>query len=171
MAGVVLQNPNLVWQKVKNYLSAINSSISATATTGSCPAIQNAFLDLKNYMSQDKRNITLQLIPFSAEDVITAAGYLPLGAGACTIYGIYAKGRRTSATTLSVFQIFDASDNTGAAPLFTRSFNAAGQEFCYIDGVGLPIATELCISNDTAVGGQTESTAALSCDGFVIVGA
>ncbi len=175
MAGVVLQNGNLVWQKVKNYLSALNAAVSTTVSAGSCPAIQNSFMDLKAYLAQDKRNISLQFIPFAAEDAITAAGYLPLGAGACTFYALYARARRsTTASTKEWLQIGDGTDNTGGATqtIVSARINGPGQEFCYINGLGAAVATELYISSTTDPSGQTETTTAeLSFDGFVIVGA
>jgi hypothetical protein len=165
MAGVVTQSGNLVWQKVKNALS-VNISTN--------PAHQLAFLSgLKPWLAEQKRNPDLQFLPYSAEDIVTAGGYQPIAAGACTIYGVYGKGRRTSGTTAAFFQIFDQADNTASTTLIIAGtrLNLTGQSFSMLFPAGLIVATELTLAADTTVAGATESSAADACDGFVIVGA
>jgi hypothetical protein len=176
MAGVVLQNGNLVWQKVKNYLSAINTTAVAgvPGNRGANPGIVAGFAGLKAWLAQQKRNPDLQFIPFSAANARTAGGYLPLAAGACTLYGVYAKARRTSATTAEWLQVGDGTDNTGGdtQTIVAMRINLAGDEYCYLNGNGTIVAAELYISATTTLSGQTETTTdALAMDGFVIVGA
>lgn len=174
--AVVTQSANLVWQKVKNAISVANPVLAAgtnppTGQPGATGAASGAFLDLKMYLSQQKRNPDLQFIPFASEDAIAANGDLMI-TGAGTLYAIYVRGRRTSATTASFFQAFDALDNTTAtATLVTSLFNVTGQEIVWINATGtMKFATGLTVAFDTTVAGATESTAALSGDGFVIVG-
>ncbi len=178
MAVVVTQSGNLVWQKVKNAITVANPVLAAgtnppTGQPGATIAAFRGFLEgLKYHLAQQKRNIDLQFIPFAAEDAIANLGYNPITTGAGTLYGAYVRGRRTSATTKSFFQVFDANDNaTSTATIITGMFNLKGQEFVWFDASGnTKFATGLTIAFDTAVEGATESTAALSGDGFVIVG-
>lgn len=152
---------NKVWQKVKNYLSANNGN----------PAAQGAFADLKAFMAQQKRNPDLQFIPFTAEQAVTDTGTDLVGA-ACTLYGIYAKGRRTTGTTASFLAVHAAATNGATTTtLVTSRFKAVSQEFSFVTGAGLACETGCTISAATAVGGATESTAADAADGFLIVGA
>lgn len=159
--AIATQSANLVWQKVKNALSAANAN----------PAAQGAFQDLKFWLSQQKKNIDLQFIPFAAEDIVTNGGYCP-DVDACTVYGVWVKGRRTTGTTSSFFALHDATDNSATTTtILTERFKATGQEFSWVSGVGQPIATDITLSAATAVGGATESSAADAGDGFVIIGA
>lgn len=158
--ALTTQNGNLVWQKVKNALSAANAN----------PANQAAFADLKVYLAQQKRNPDLQFVPYAAEDIVTNGGFAAC-TGACTLYGIWAKGRRTSGTTSSFFAAHAAADNNATTTtVLTKRFKVTGQEFAYVDGNGLAVETALTLSAATAVGGATESSAADACDGFVIIG-
>lgn len=159
--ALATQSGNLAWQKVKNALTAANAN----------PAAERAFRGLKEYIAQQKRNIDLQFIPYSAEGIVTNGGYSP-DVDACTIYGFWAKGRRTTGTTSSFLAVHDATDNSATTTtIFTERLKATGQEFAWVSGVGQPIATEITISAATAVGGATESTAADAADGFILIGA
>ncbi len=159
--ALVTESGNKVWQKVKNYLSANNAN----------PAAQGAFSDLKAWLAQQKRNPDLQFIPYTAEQATTDTGVDLVGA-ACTVYGFYAKGRRTTGTTSSFVAIHAAATNGATTTtLITTRFKAVSQEFSWVSGFGLACETGLTISAATAVGGATESTTADAADGFVIVGA
>lgn len=159
--ALTTQAGNLVWQKVQNALKAANAN----------PAQQGAFADLKVYIAQQKRNPDLQFIPFSAEQIVTDTGFQAADV-ACTLYGIWAKGRRTTGTTSSFFAAHAAATNGATTTtVSTARFKASGQEFAFVDGNGLAVETALTLSAATAVGGATESSAADACDGFVIVGA
>ena len=80
--AVVLENSQLVWQKVKNAL--------ANAT----PATQDAFQGLRKYLSTQGRNPDLQFIAYSEAQAIASAGTDLTGA-ACKVYGWYGKASRT----------------------------------------------------------------------------
>lgn len=159
--ALVTEAGNKVWQKAKNYLSAVNAN----------PASQNAFFDLKAYFAQQKRNPDLQFIPFTAEQATTDGGIDLVGA-ACTLYGFYGKGRRTSGTTASFLAIHDAASNAATTTtVVTNKFAILGKDFAWVSATGQPLATGCTISAATAVGGATESTTADAADGFLIVGA
>lgn len=153
------ENGNLVWQKVK--LALENSN----------PAMQATFAGLKTYLAQQKRNPNLQFAAFTAEQAVTNLGVDLIG-GASTVYGWYAKGRRTSGTTSSFLALHAAADNTATTTtLVTERFKVTGQEYAWASGNGVAAETGLAISAATTVGGATESATADAADGFVIVGA
>lgn len=156
--AITLQDGNLVWQKVNKALIGAN------------PATQEAFRNLKVYISTQKGNPQLTFLPFSAEQAITNLG-VDLAGQAVTIYGFYAKGRRTTGTTASFLSLNAAADNSATtATVVTARFKVTGQEFASIHPVGLACETGCTISAATTVGGSTESATADAADGFVIVG-
>ncbi len=159
--AIALQDGLFVWQKV------------AKALTNANPGISQPFRELKTYLATQGGNPQLQFIPFTAEQIVTAGGYSP-DVDACTIYGVYGKARRTSATTNAYFQLFDQTDNTASTTLitFVHRINLTGDAWgAVFPGGFYKHATELTIAADDTVAGATESTAALAADGFVIIGA
>jgi len=157
--ALTVQDGVLVWQKVK------------AALVGANPAAQDAFRTLRVYMATQGLNPQLQYCPFSAEDSVVNGGTSLVG-GACTLYGFYCKGRRTTGTTSAFQAIHDAADNSATTTtIVTSRFKATGQSFYWISPTGIALATDAVISSATAVGGATESAAADSGDGFIIVGA
>jgi len=164
--ALTTQSGNLVWQKVKNYLSNVNAS-----STGVTPVAQEAFLALKKFMAQNKRNPDLQFAPFTAEQAVTNGGTSLIG-GACTLYGLYYRARRTSGTTAAFLAIHDAADNSASTTtVVTAKIKATLNEGQILSGQGYALATDAVISCATAVGGATESATADAADGFIIVGA
>lgn len=157
--ALALQDGALVWQKV------------AKALAGANPASAAAFRELKTYLVTQGKNPDLQFIPFTAEQAVTAAGTDLVGA-ASTVYGIYAKGRRTSGTTSS-FLDFHAAATDAATTTTVDSFRfkAVGQQFATVHPSGVAFETGLTVHGATAVGGTVDSSAADSADGFVVVGA
>jgi hypothetical protein len=157
--ALTVQDGALVWQKV------------AKALMGANPASQAAFRDLKNYMTTQGGNPQLQFIPYTAAQAVVNLGTSLVG-GACTLYGWYEKNARTSGTTAAFSALHDASDNSATTTtVVTRKCKATGEQFAYVDPVGHVIATDVVISNATAVGGSTESSAANAGNGFILVGA
>ena len=157
--AVSLQDGTFVWQKVAKALMAAN------------PASQAAFRDLKNYMTTQGGNPQLQFVAYTAAQAIVNLGTDLIG-GASTLYGWYAKANRTTGTTASFQAIHDATDNSATTTTtVTRKINLTGQQFAYVDPVGLALATGAVISAATAVGGSTESAVADATIGFIIVGA
>jgi hypothetical protein len=102
---------------------------------------------------------------------VTAAGTDLTTATAATVYGIYAKGRRTSGTTSS-FLDFHAATTDAATTTTVDSirFKATGQQVAVIHPTGVAFETSVLVHGATAVGGTVDSSAADSADGFVIVG-
>jgi hypothetical protein len=157
--AIALQDGVLVWQKVAKALTSAN------------PASQKAFYDLKTYLVTQGQNPQLQFVPFTAEQIVTNNGYSP-DVDACTIYGVYLKGRRTTGTTSSFVAIHDAADNAATTTTIdTARFKAAGQSVSIIHPTGVAIATDITVSGATTVGGPTESSAADAADGFLVIGA
>lgn len=158
--AIALQDGVLVWQKVKN------------ALVGANPAHQNAFRVLREYLATQGGNPQLQFVPYSAELITTNAGYSP-DVDAATLYGVYGKGRRTSGTTKAFFQLFAQADNTASTTLIIYGTRLAvtGQSFAATFPTGIAFETELTVACDTTVAGDTESSAADACDGFVLIGA
>ena len=165
--AVALQSPNLVWQKVKNALSNIQ-----VAGVGANPASQNAFLDLKAYLSQDKRNPQLQFLPIDGTYNSSDGGNnvsQVLIAGACTIYAIYLKKSGTVETIVKY-----SNNATTAATDGTQdgaiAATAAGDVFeIYPDGRAL--ATGFTLTEDTTRTTATLTLLANQMSGFAIVGA
>lgn len=153
------QDGVLVWQKV------------AKALAGANPAHAAAFRELRVYIATQGQNPQLQFAPYTAEQAVTNLGTDLIG-GACTVYGIYAKGRRTSGTTSSFLAVHAAATNGATTTtLVTSRFKASGQAFAYVSAAGIACETGCTISAADAVGGATESSAADAADGFVLVGA
>lgn len=156
--AITLQDGNLVWQKVRQ------------ATVNAKPDIQEAFRVLKVYIATQKLNPQLTFLPFSAEQSVVDGG-TDLAGQAVTVYGWYAKGRRTTGTTSAFLAIHAAATNGATTTtLITNRFKAVGQEFAYTQSFGLACETGCTIACATAVGGAIESAAADSADGFIIVG-
>ena len=165
--AVALQSGNLVWQKVKNALS-----VYQVAGVGCNPATQNALLDLKGYLSQDKRNPNLQFLPidgtYSSSDGGNNASQV-LIAGACTIYAIVLKKSGATET------IFKSSNNATTAGTdgtqdIALSSTAAGDVFViYPDGRAE--ATGFTVTENTTRTGSTLTLLANQMSGFAIVGA
>lgn len=154
-----VQDGVLTWQKVK------------AALVGANPAAQDAFRTLRVYLATQGGNPQLQFAAFAAEDIVTNTGYRPIG-GACTLYGLYCKGRRTTGTTAAFVAAHDAADNAATTTtIVTSKFALTGQTFYWTSPGGIAFATDVTLSCATAVGGATESSAADAGDGFIIVGA
>ena len=161
------QSGNLVWQKVKNYLSSNN-----VASKGTNPVSQNAFLALKQYLAQNKRNPDLQFLPIDGTVNSSDGGNTVsqiLVAGACTLYAIYLFKKGSTET------IFKGSNNaTTAATDGTQDLaiaaTVAGDVFeVYPDGRAL--STGLTVTEDTTRTGSTLTLLANQMSGFAIIGA
>ena len=161
-------NANIARQKAYN---AVYGTGTGTATDSVSPfhfyAVKAFFL----HMAINKGNPDLQFLPYTAEQAIVNNGTDLVGA-ACTLYAWYGKARRTSATTAAFQSIHDAADNTATTTTVdTVLIDLTGAQFFIVHPNGKALATGLTISSATAVGGATETTAALATDGFIIVGA
>lgn len=157
-----LEAGNLVWSKVRKALSNAN------------PAIQGQFKALKEYLTQQERNPTLQFQSFSDALLTTATGYTPFAA-ACTLYGVYFIKNGTSGTgtaTDSWLTIAnDTSNVTDATKFVALMTSVAAQQVAAIYPRGLIFGTDFTLSGETSAQDGTESTAGDSGSGFVVVGA
>ncbi len=157
--ALTVQSGVQVWQKVKN------------ALVGANPAHQNAFRVLREYLATQGGNPDLQFIPYTAAQAIVNLGTSLVG-GACTLYGFYGKGARTTGTTAAFAALHDAADNSATTTtIVTAKLNLTGQSFAIVEPTGFIVATDVVVSCATAVGGAVESAAADAMNGFVIVGA
>ena len=160
-----LQDPHLVWQKVKK------------ATANANPSVQAAFRELKTYLATQGGNPQLQFIPFGEADIIQATGYSPIGNVTSTVYGAFAKkvgaGAGVAPTgTDSMLTLQNATTNTDVTKILVALvMDVANAEVVAIKPTGWIFATDLTISGQTAALDGTESTANDSGGGFVIVGA
>ncbi len=157
--ALTVQDGVQVWQKVKQALAGAN------------PANQAAFRVLREYLATQGGNPQLQFIPYTAAQAVTDTGTSLVG-GACTLYGWYGHGARTTGTTASFQAIHDASTNGATTTTVdTVRLGIVGESFSVVHPTGRILATDAVISAATAVGGATESAAADASNGFIIVGA
>jgi hypothetical protein len=157
--ALALENQLYVWQKVEKTLDAMGASKGA----------YDAFSAL--FSTLTSRGITsLQFVPFTAEQAVTAAG-IDMCASAATVYGMYAKGRRTSGTTSSFLDVHAAAtDAATTTTILSFRFKATGQRHWYTNDLGMAFETGCLYHSATAVGGTVDSSAADSADGFFILG-
>lgn len=171
--ALTTQNANLVRQKAYN---AVYGTGTGTSTDSVSPYHFYAIKALFLHLAANKNNPDLQFVAYSAEGATTAGGGTSLVGGACTLYAWFAKGRRTSGTTAAYETLWDGtagggdSDPTGDA-IIIQKLNLTGQQHLIVHPNGFIVATDVSIGSFTTIGGTTESTAANSSDGFVIVGA
>lgn len=167
--ALATQNANLVRQKA---YTAVYSALKVGTTTAQSPYHFYAIKALFLHLAANKGNPDLQFIPYAAEDIATGTtGYNP-DVDACKVYAFYIAGRRASATTVAFISLHDATTNGATTTtIATQRLNLTGQQALFVWPDGFPIATDITIASADAVGGSTETTAALAADGFVIIGA
>lgn len=162
-----LQSGNLVWQKVKNTLSAIN-----TSSKGTSPATQNAFLDLKMYIATDKRNLQLQFCPIdgsaTASDSGNTASQVSANA-ACTLYAVYIQKVGATETILKWTNHASVATTDGTQDGALAATVAGDQFLIYPDGRAF--STGLTYTEDTTRTGSTLNLLANACYGFFLIGA
>jgi hypothetical protein len=179
MAGLSLQDQNLVWQKVNHALSV--QSVNTTAAGGGSgssadPASQNAFKALKLQLATQKLAPQLQFVPFSYANLTGATGYQFGISGSFHLYGLWAKKTGTG-TTGTFLDVFDAETTTAtsfkfASVLTTGSSGAPGDEAVHIYPKGLAFGTDVTIIVATTATGGTASTGAGDIiNGFAVIGA
>lgn len=169
--ALATQNANLVRQKAYN---AVYGTGTGTSTDSVSPyhfyAVKAFFL----HMAINKGNPDLQFIPYTAEQATTNGGYSP-DIDAANVYAWFGKARRTSGTTAAFETLLDGTTSGDSDAVTTQitvqRIRLTGQQFFFVWPNGFAIATDLTIASTTTLGGATESTAANSTDGFVIVGA
>src|ERR1035437_3294307 len=166
--ALTTQSAGLVRQKAYN---AVYGSGTGTAVNSVSPYHFYAIKQLFLHLAMNKGNPDLQFLPYTAEQAIANGGTDLVGA-ACTLYAWFAKARRSSATTVAFQSINDAADNSATTTTVDSALvDITGAQFLIVHPNGKALTTGLTISSESAVGGATETTAALATDGFIIVGA
>lgn len=131
------------------------------------PAVAEALRALYKHLQQNPKQLYYKAFTTSgAADVV-------LSDSACRIYALMTK-KRTGSTTASWLKASDHATVAAAAGDIVVPYTAnalATKAFCQVWHDGLPLATGLTIAQHTAVNGNTDSAAADSVDGFVLLGA
>lgn len=174
--ALATQNANLVRQKAYNavYGTGVGVGTSPFASDSVSPYHFYAVKALFLHLAANKGNPDLQFIPYTAEQATTNAGYSP-DVDAHTLYAWFGKARRTSGTTAAFETLLDgtagADSDAVTTQITAQRIRLTGQQFFFVWPNGFIMATDLVITSTTTLGGATESTAANSTDGFVIIGA
>lgn len=131
------------------------------------PAVAKALRALYEHL-ESYPGIKLLYIPFTT----SGAADVVLSDSPCKIYAIMFK-KRTGSTTASWLKFEDGTSVTLEADwgFKLNATAAATKAQCVIFPDGMPVATALECASHTAVDGTTDSQAADSVDGFVILGA
>jgi hypothetical protein len=161
--ALATQNSNLAWQKVK---IALDQFAAPNST-------REALKALKARLALTGGNPDLQFVPFTAAQAAAAGGTDLIGAAA-KVYALYAQNKRAAAGTQSFFDVHGAASDASAATVeLSAAFQAitTKQTALVIRDEGLALATGVTVTAVTAPGGTTDSDAADSPDGFLIVGA
>lgn len=171
--AIALEGANLVWQRVTN--ATLNASQTDTqgrapivgrkAQPGPSAATARIFKDLKWWLATQYGNPKLQFLPFSTSDELVLANF------ACTVYAIFAKKQNTD--TDSYLQFVDSA--TDASTLSTKCFTVLpyvnkNDENLVVFPYGFPAGIGIVIDANTAGTGTSDSTAADTAQGFVIIG-
>ena len=162
-----LQSGNLVWQKVKNFLSNQN-----VASKGANPVTQNAFLALKQYLAQNKRNPDLQFVPIDGTVNSSDGGASTaqvLANVACTLYAIYLFKKGATETVFKGSNHATVAATNGTQDLAIAA-TVAGDVFeIYPDGRVESVG--LTVTENTDRTGSTLTLLANQMSGFAVIGA
>lgn len=165
--ALTTQSGNLVWQKVKNFLSSIN-----VASKGANPVSQNAFLALKQYLAQNKRNPDLAFAPidgvYSSSDGGNNASQVLVDA-ACTLYAVYLVKKGSTETIFKGSNSATTAGTNGTQDSAIAATVAGDVLEIYPDGRAL--SSGLTVTENTTRTGSTLTLAANQMSGFAIVGA
>jgi hypothetical protein len=160
--ALTLENGQDMWRRVAAYLSAHDQGTAS-------PAAVEAFRGLRAWLVEQNGNPTLQFVPFSAADIVTNLGYSPLDVPA-KVYAMYVKNTGGSDGTDSYITLHNAANNA-SVPFITVLIQDDDDEAFFISARGVDFTTDVTVSGATTAGGATESAAADSADGFLIIGA
>jgi hypothetical protein len=154
-----LESPNNVRQK------ALNAFGTALGKNHS-PGVTMQLAALFQYLSQHKKNPSLQIVPFAI-----AGADIVIADVACTLYALVCR-KPTASTTAAWLKGSDHATVAAAAADIAIPLVAAGSG--RVAGVvspdGILLATGLTIAQHTAVDGNTDSSAADRVAGFAIIG-
>lgn len=162
MAALTTESANRVWQKVKNALS-----VNEAASAGANPTTQNAFQELRKYLSQQKRNADLQFAPIDGTLAITADSVL--ASGALTVYAIYLYKLGATETVFKGSNHATVAGSDGTQDL-AISATVAGDVFVIYPN-GRAESLGLTVAQFTTRTGSSRVLAANIMSGFAILGA
>lgn len=166
--ALTVQSGNLVWQKVKDALSAID-----VASLGANPAVQAAVLQgLKPYLATQKRNPDLYFAPidgvYSASDGGNNANQVLVDA-ACTLYAIVLQKKGATETVFKGSNHATTATTDGTQDLAIAA-TVAGT-VCELYPGGRALSAGLTVCENTTRTGSTKTLSANQMSGFAIVGA
>lgn len=156
-----LETQNLVWQKAKVSLDALEAKAP----------VREAIRKLKDYIMATKGNITLQFVAIDASTADDASGSV-LADVACRLYAVV--GIKPNTGTDAYLAILDdATDDTGVATdvRAVLPFLEAKDNVVAIFPKGLTMGTGVVAKAYTDWDGTTDSTAGDAPNGFAIIGA
>ena len=162
-----LQDSNLVWQKVK---IALASEPTGAGSFTPPPAI-DAFKSLKEYLATALGNPQLEFVPIDATDIDDASGKV-LADVACTLYAVFLK-KLATATDVYTHILDDATDDTGVATdtrVLLAMLESEESAFAIYPN-GIPMAAGVVAKAYTTAAGTTDSAAADTPNGFIIIAA
>ena len=161
MAGLVVENANLVWQRVAISLDSL----------GANKASREAFRALKNYLSQEKRNLNLQFVAIDATLVDDAGGVVTMD-GPCRVFGLFAKKQATATDTYLALLNDDTDD---ASPItdvrLVVGLQESAEQVTVLDPSGIALSVGAVGKAYTEFDGTTDALVADTPNGFVIIGA
>lgn len=130
------------------------------------PAVAKALRALYEHLEGSPKQLFWK--PFTT----SGAADVVLSDAACKIYALMVK-KRTGSTTASWLKLSAHATVAAAAGDIVVPFTAAGgtKAFCQIWPDGLSLLLGVTVAQHTAVDGNTDSAAADSVDGFVLLGA
>jgi hypothetical protein len=167
MAALTTQSGNLVWQKVKNYLSNVN-----IASKGVNPVSQEAFLGLKKYLAQNKRNPDLQFSPIDGTLAASDGGNTVsnvLISSACTLFAIYLVKKGSVETIFKLSNNATTAAGDGTQDLAIAQTVAGDVVEIYPDGRALSAGATF--TEQTTRTTTTQTLLANQQSGFAIFGA
>lgn len=171
--ALVTESAGRVRQKATNF---VFGGGTGTATNSISPYHYYGIKALFLHIAANKGNPDLQYVPYTAEQTVvnSSLGFAP-DVDAVTMYAWFGKGRRTSGTTASFLNLYDATvggdTDVETTALTVEVLNITGQQFLFVWPNGKLFATDIVLQATTTIEGGTESAAADSADGFFIIGA
>lgn len=167
MAGVSLENANLVWQKAAIALDVQESSTAKAASK----AVRETFRALKAYLAQEKRNLNLQFVPIDATLVDDANGVVLMD-GPCRVYGVFLKKQATGVDTYLALLNDDTDDASPVTDVrVVLGLQESAEQAALIYPAGIAMSVGVVAKAYTEFDGTTDASSADTPYGFVILGA
>ena len=160
MAGVSLENANLVWQKAAISLDSL----------GANKVGREAFRVLKAYLSAEKRNLNLQFVPIDATAVDGANGSVIMD-GPCRVYGVFLKKQATAVDTYLALLNDDTDDASPVTDVrLVVGLQESAEQATVLYPAGIAMSVGVVAKAYTEFDGTTDAAEADTPNGFVIIG-